>query len=127
MTITQPIKTGRVAENSEPIDLIARLTRRYVTGWSHLDKWHRIGECRTFASSPAKWDDRGESYRSVQFVQVAAHGYRSANIKRALMSVFDHGCRCEHDCCGHVQTAATRTRHLGGNVYAVMIRGYRNI
>jgi hypothetical protein len=111
----------------EPFSLAVRMSHKYHTGWNGLDRWQTIGKAIVTKSGDAKWDDQGEGFKQVILVEAEAPGIRPANVKRALSDRFASGCRCEHDCCGHVQTFTHRVFHMGGDRYAVSIYGYRNI
>jgi hypothetical protein len=110
-----------------PFALSVMLTHKYVTGWNHLDDHHDIGEAIVTQAKDRKWDERGESFRQSLVLDVNAPGYRPRNIMRAIADTMQHGCRCEHDCCGHVHSSVRRTRHLGGSRYAVVLSGCRNV
>jgi hypothetical protein len=110
-----------------PFSIAVRLTRKYVTGWSHLDIHHELGEATLVAMKPARWDTHGESYRQLQLVRVPPSPYRVRNIIRAIHDTMQHGCTCEHDCCGHIQTHVSKVRPLCPGLFAVTVRGCRNI
>lgn len=102
-----------------------RLTYGYNSGWSHLDKWHDLGEATVVAVGKPR--ESQDSYRQVQIVEVACPGYRPRNVVRALESTMVRSCRCQHDCCGHVQSSPAKIRPLGKDRYAVLMSGYRNV
>lgn len=111
--------------DSTPFDLSMRLTYGYNSGWSHLDKWHDMGNARIIAAG--KHRESHDSFRQLQIVQVDAPGYRPRNVMRALRETMSFGCRCEHDCCGHHFGGPVRMRKLRGNRYAVLISGHMNV
>ena len=102
-----------------------RLTHGYNSGWSHLDKWHSLGEARVIANGKRR--ENFDSYRLLQIVEVIAPGYRHKNVIRALQETMSYGCRCEHDCCGHFSGYPARIRKLKTGKYAVMMSGSRNV
>lgn len=112
---------------NEPVELAVRLTHRYNTGWSYLDKRHDLGVGKVEKARTAKWDKRGESFTELLIVDASELKYRDANIARALLSSFDEGCRCEHDCCGHIQRHTRAVRKVAPKRFAVLIGGYRNV
>jgi hypothetical protein len=107
--------------------LRARITHTYVPGWNDLDKWHDLGVATLARVKPARWAENGESYRQLEIVRVDSPGYRPRNIMRAIEDTMQSGCRCEHDCCGHIQTYVKRVRQLCPGTFAVLVGGYRNI
>ena len=107
-----------------PFSISVLLTHKWATGWNHLDESHDLGSCVTTREKSPKWT--GESFR--QFLVLdATSPYRPRNIMRAIRDTLQHGCRCEHDCCGHIQSYVLRIRHLGGSRYAVILGGYMNV
>lgn len=113
---------------TDEFEISARLSHKYVSGWNHLDQWHPVGIARPVPTGrPSRWDENGESFRSFELLEVNAGNTRPANVKRAIEDTMQTGCRCEHDCCGHVQSYVSRVRRLKSNLYAVTVRGYRNI
>lgn len=121
------VKKPVPVEPPRPFALSVLLTHKYVPGWDHLDKRHDLGSAIDLRVKAAKWDDHGESCRQFLVLDVDAPRYRPRNIMRAIRDTMRRGCRCEHDCCGHIQSSVSRTRHLGGSRYAVVISGCRNI
>lgn len=121
------VNVPRANPAPDPFSLSVRLTHRYNTGWSSLDKWHDIGEARIVDLGKRRDEDHGESYRETQIIEVKAPGYRPRNIVRALYETLKFGCRCEHDCCGHYFGGASRIRPLGKDRYAVLIRASMNV
>lgn len=109
--------------------LSRRLTHKYVTGWDSLDRWHPLGSCQVIASKEKPRDEYGESFRRLLIIEVDAEAakFRPRNIARAISDAFAFGCRCEHDCCGHVQAYVSRVRHLCGNRYAAVQSLYLNV
>jgi len=114
--------------NNDQFTLSARLSYKYRTGWSHLDRWQEIGTARRVPTGrPARWDENGESFRSLELLEVNAGTTRPENVKRAIGDTMQEGCRCEHDCCGHIQSSVYQVRRLDSNLYAVIIHGHRNL
>ncbi len=108
-----------------PFPLSMRLTYGYNSGWSHLDKWHELGEATVVAVGKPR--ENHESFRQIQIVEVKSQGYRPRNIARALSATMTSGCRCQHDCCGHFQSSPARIRPLRNGRFAVLMSGYRNV
>lgn len=109
----------------EKIELFLRRTRRYNDGWAHLDEQEPIGTARHLSSKQTKKDADGCTTLSLFMVSSSAS---ADDIESALYDTLTSACRCEHDCCGHMQSRVSRIRRLGkGSLFAVRISNYRNI
>lgn len=120
--------------------LYARLTRHYVTGWNHCDRWEPLTPARSTQPQLTHRDeDGGSTWRSLFTLTPGAWVCaRWMHRRHAPKQAFTHwlaqqiaenlasGCRCEHDCCGHLQQYAT-ARYLGKRRFSVELRRYRNI
>lgn len=107
-------------------DLAVRTTRKYSVAWSDLDAWFTLGRCKVKKCLPERISNH-DTRTQLLLLSVEAPGYRRANIERAIRDTFVKACRCEHDCCGHLQTQVHRIRGLSGGEYAVKLFSYRNI
>jgi hypothetical protein len=112
-------------DNPDPFALSMRLTYGYNSGWSHLDKWHDMGNAKVTHAAKTREDDY--SFSQLLILEVDAPGYRPRNVMRAIHETMVSGCRCEHDCCGHIQSSPSKVRPLRNGTYAVLLTGYRNV
>lgn len=134
---------ARTRPRTQLIRLDARLTFRYVQGWRGEDDWEPLTQARLTAGvqtahdyedystthrhlltfGPANWQEAQQLYHRLpredrpSFVRwlgsmVAEH--------------FAYGCRCEHDCCGHLQGSASTT-YIGQRRFSVERRTTRNV
>jgi hypothetical protein len=111
----------------ESIQINKRLTYKYNTFWSNMDRWHELGMADLVRIGSKKTCQWGESSSQVFFVRVNLP-YRPINVERALYDSFIMGgCNCQHDCCGHWSFRAHKVRPLKGGLYAVLVTGYRNV
>jgi hypothetical protein len=107
-----------------------RLTFGYATGWSRLDEHEYVGEFRLLNSRLSPPTDKAEEYgeEGTYFITVRApRGASHEAIAEALQAEFNSGCRCEHDCCGHVQHSAGKPIHKKRRNWVVPVRAYLNI
>jgi hypothetical protein len=108
-----------------------RLTHTYSEGWSHLDKHEYVGEFKLLNSprhmpptlSEAESGDQGTYLMAVS----APRGVKNKVISEVLQDEFTSGCRCEHDCCGHIQRSAGVPRKTNRRTWIVPVRVYRNV
>lgn len=114
--------------NNEIITLSRRLTNKYNSGWSHLDEYEALGTAKILKER-IKHDESGESFLQIVILEVNLEGGEQEpdEAKSAIADLFDRSCRCEHDCCGHVSTYASRVMKLGGTKYCAAVHGSRNI
>jgi hypothetical protein len=107
-----------------------RLTHKYVSGWSHLDEQEYVGEFRLLNSRHLPPSEKDEDFgdEGTYFMTVRApRGASPEAIKDVLIDTFSHGCRCEHDCCGHVQHSASVPVHKKQREWVVPVRAYLNV
>lgn len=107
-----------------------RLTFQFNDGWKGEDAHEFIGEflmlkCRVRppGDQEACYDEAGERIFTVR----APRGLSSGDIINALQDVFTTACRCEHDCCGHLQTRAGLPRRIKRREWVVEVRCFHNI
>jgi hypothetical protein len=116
-----------MADFRQQLALQRRLTHHYVPGWAGEDEWQSVGGyslLRTRTIPGGDWESWGWS----NTVRVdASPGAGKLDIERALLDTFAWGCRCEHDCCGHVQGAAHKAVHIKGREWVVHGRSSRNV
>ncbi len=105
------------------ITLSKRLTYKYADGWAGLDRHVDLGTARALGE---KTVSQGSDSRTTLVLFLVASKARPANVKRAFYDSLRKSCRCEHDCCGHWQSSASKVRHLGKGLYAVKISSYVN-
>lgn len=136
---------ARTTPRTQLIPIDARLTFHYVTGWRSEDQWETMTTARLTASqkvhnpdedddsasyrhlltfAPSGWQDAQQVYRRVfagkerpTFVRWLGH---------MAAEYFAQSCRCEHDCCGHVQGYAS-LRYLGKRRFSVERRTTHNV
>ena len=121
------MKTAKLLDNQPCLDLEKRLTHRYNSGWSYLDKHEYLGQAQAIAATPHKGND--EYWRNTLLVKVVdCHGVEQDDILSALYSTFSGGrCQHEHDCCGCVSTSVNNVRPLKDGHYALRMSYSRNI
>lgn len=108
-----------------PISLERRTTHRYSRAFSYLDDHEFVGTA-TIVASKRKGDSEG--WREILVLKVEKEDFiPDSDVLAALGDSFNHGCACEHDCCGHVQTRAGRRRILSGGRAAVVVHSHRNL
>jgi len=108
------------------IALQRRLTHHYVQGWAGEDEWQCLGGYSLLNNHIIQRDQDSWEWRNT--VRVDAYpGAGMKEIERALRDTFARGCRCEHDCCGHVQDAAYKVVHIKGREWVVHGRSSRNV
>jgi hypothetical protein len=122
------------------------VTFRYVTGWASEDRWEPMTLARLTAATLVHRDDDddddGATYRHL--LTFGPHGWQDAQqlykrlfagkerptfvrwLGHMAAEYFAQGCRCEHDCCGHMQAYAS-LRYLGRRRFSVERRTYPNV
>lgn len=71
--------------------------------------------------------DSDGSGSTFMLLSISAPADQQEHIESALHDTMRHDGRCEHDCCGHVQTHIGRVRRLKSGLWAVVETFYRNI
>jgi hypothetical protein len=107
-----------------------RLTFSYVSGWSRLDEHEYVGEFRLLNSRHRSPTSKNEEYGEAGTYFMTVRAPRGAShdaISAALRVEFSGGCRCERDCCGHVQHSAGKPIHKKRRNWVVPVRAYLNI
>ena len=107
-----------------------RLTFTYVIGWSSLDEHELVGEFRVLNSRHVRPSDQAAESggAGTYFVTVRApRGAAPEAIQDALVNEFSRGCRCEHDCCGHVQHSASTPKRQKRRNWVVPVHAYYNV
>ena len=107
-----------------------RLTYQFNDGWKGEDAHEYIGEflilqcrCRPFGSQDMSGGEAGDRVYTVRVPRGVCQG----DIINALQDAFTSGCRCEHDCCGHMQTRANLPRRVKRRQWVVVVRCYHNV
>jgi hypothetical protein len=99
--------------------LTLRTSRRYASGWDHLDSSRYLGRMKLTAPRvlrPGNGYDIGPVF--IQRARVAP-GLDREQVKQALVDTLGGSrCRHEHDCCG-CATRHVQVRALGNRDYAI--------
>jgi hypothetical protein len=135
---------------SHQIDLYARLTHQYVTGWAGEDQWVPLAPVRStgptaVTASPGAYEDDDTDTRRhlLTFAPAAwvAARYvyrrnRPAHAGQRLGFIhwlewmasenFSTGCRHEHDCCGCRLTRASAT-YIGKRRFSLELHHFHNV
>lgn len=105
-----------------------RLSHQYEEGWREFDRyddrdwaWRLLGTARRRNLDP-------DSITVVYSVR-ASRPVTRKEMALAMAAAFNHGCRCEHDCCGHVQWRVMThlVRRAKRREWHVPIVGVRNV
>lgn len=134
--------------------LYARTSHHYAPGWSHLDDYEFLGTFRHTEPRLAHVSEDGDlvhvlhaKFTPVLMAEARRAWRRHAPRARswagrerkgepfrlpfklwlagAIADGFTHGCRCEHDCCGHYQTSARVT--IEGRHVRIRTHSYQNV
>lgn len=127
------------------IDLDARLTHQYVTGWAGEDQWVSLARVRSTGPTLLSQDDEGSASTRVLLTfapkdwEQAKAVYRRQNTEPRVHRVslvrwlawmardnFSTGCRHEHDCCGCRLTSAS-AHYIGKRRFSVELHHYHNV
>lgn len=107
-----------------------RLTFQFNDGWKGEDEYLFLGEFMILKSrlrhSNHQESSNGEAGERIYTVRVP-RGVSRGDIINALRDTFTTGCRCENDCCGHLQTYAYLPRCLRRRTWVVEVRCYYNV
>ena len=111
---------------NEKFTLSRQTTHRYNAAWSHLDESEDVGMARAIITKEwGKPDPHGESRRSLTILFVVSQASEE-EIREAIEDTLQFSCRCEHDCCGHVQTSVSKARRLRSGMWAVIQSSFIN-
>lgn len=92
-----------------------RLTHRYSAGWADMDDYEFPG----FTVKVVRGRfDQGADFDSTQTTAIeitASRPVTEREIAGALRSQYSYGCRCEHDCCGHLNGGPSRIQKTSKN------------
>lgn len=117
-----------------------RDTFHYVTGWAELDK-HTFAFAGQVREHWVPISDGDDDLRYRVLVTLTPAQLRDAKnswrrsgrfepfeqfMGNAIGNFFTSGCRCEHDCCAHMQYYA-RVRRTKQREWVATVSGYRNI
>jgi hypothetical protein len=124
------------------LQLAVTLSGDYNVAWSHLN--HQVDLCEARMTQPrvVEVSEDGD-YVSQALVTLRPDELAQAKqvwkaskkdlpysfervMNGAIGDYFDSSCRCEHDCCGHVNTSG-RARRVGRRTWLVKIRATRNV
>lgn len=121
--------------------LYARLTHKYVPGWADEDNWVPLTPAKFTGPTLVSQNDDGDfterreatlspgAWACAQYLH-RRHAKEGVSLPRWLAAqIGDNltsGCRCEHDCCGHLQVSAY-AQYLGQRRFSVEVRHYRNV
>jgi hypothetical protein len=107
-----------------------RLTFQFNDGWKDEDEHEFLGEFMILKSrirqSSNHDTSNGEAGERIYTVR-APRCVSEADIINALRDAFTSGCRCEHDCCGHLQTYAYLPKRQKRRTWVVEVRCYYNV
>ena len=107
-----------------------RLTFQFNDGWKGADEYQYLGEFMILKSrlrhSNHQDSSNGEAGERIYTVRVP-RGISRGDIINALRDTFTNGCRCEHDCCGHLQTYAYLPRRQKRRTWVVEVHCYYNV
>lgn len=108
-------------------DGYAQQTHTYTTAWRHLNDHRYAGRFKIISHSITGRDADG----CTMYVRVKApHGLDRKTVQQVAWNEFDQQCRCEHDCCGHLQASAhsiIRPKNGKAREWIVPIHFYRNV
>ena len=111
-------------------DGYCRLTFQFNDGWKGEDEYQYFGEFMILKSrlrhSNHQDSSNGEAGERIYTVRVP-RGISRGDIINALRDAFTNGCRCEHDCCGHVQWSGRVVRRNKRREWLVELRASRNV
>lgn len=135
-----------MAKHKLEVELTLRYS--YHVGWRHLNDTLYLFDGRMTTPRRVEVDEGGDSWTDGCVVTLSpaelAHAKRAyrkyrawANgaeqiptftraIELAVAEQFDRGCRCEHDCCGHVFSYGV-ARRIGPRTLSVRIRNSINV
>lgn len=133
-----------LAPRAQLIQLDARLSFHYVQGWRGEDQWAPLSASRLTAGTPIAHDEDDYSVTYRHLLTFGPHGWQEAKkayrrllprkerptfvrwLARMIGEHFAFGCRCEHDCCGHLQGSASAT-YIGRRRFSVERHNTRNV
>lgn len=106
------------------IDLERRTTHKYAPGWDYLDQHEAVGTGTVLSCRKTHEDEDG--HRETILLRVRSAEPKE-HIADAIHDTMRHACRCEHDCCGHIQTSVSAARKLPRqNIWVVKLSATRN-
>lgn len=97
------------------------LEHTYNVAWNYLNQQQYVGEFRVLKRVVTNEDNVILTIKAPRDIRDTFTVYRVAS------NEFDNGCRCEHDCCGHVQTHVQHVSHNKKREYKVVLYQYLNI
>lgn len=121
--------------------IYARLTHKYRTGWSHLDRHEYVFDLKLTPRKVSHLHDDG-AVDHILYGRISAKQREQARkvweslprrdrglfkhwLCRTISGEFVSGCQCEHDCCGHYQSYAATAIH--GRLVVVRVHSYPNL
>lgn len=105
-----------------------RMSHQYEEGWRYLDRYtDRDWSWRLLGTAHLRAPDPGSSV--VVYTVRASRPVSRKEMAQAMAAAFNRGCRCEHDCCGHVQWSVLphQVRRSKRREWLVPIAGVRNV
>lgn len=112
------------------VDGFRRTTRNYASEWAELDETKEVGPLRVLSQRFRAADGQQQGYGVVgdcwMRVKVPASLLPSETVA-VLRDTFTSGCRCEHDCCGHVQRLARAFKQVRKREWLVRVDLRANI
>jgi hypothetical protein len=115
------------------LSLDKRLTHTYVGTYQHEDKWEQIGSIdeigsRALPRSEEEEEDPCDPQARKVFCLVKSDR-PDDEIRQALHDTYtQHGCHCEHDCCGcrSYYAGHKRIKRVTGDLWEVVVSSSRN-
>lgn len=105
-----------------------RITHKFNEGWKDLDQQEYIGRFKQLgikAGGVHYTDDEGSTDMKLTFV--APKGVNAEDAIEVIRNELSYGCRCEHDCCGHMQSYGRDIKRVKGRIFTAVLHRYPNI
>jgi len=104
----------------------ARRTYRFNNSYKADDEHEYVGEFRVIRHVIVKNDDYEMADGSI-FTVKAPRGVSRADVVNVLTNTFSRNCRCEHDCCGCVQSGVSNVRRAKRREWRVEVLRRYNV
>jgi hypothetical protein len=107
----------------DKIQLHKRITFKFNDGWAGEDEWIHLGAAKVLQPRNHRFDGEYGTYTARVVVE---YKLGDQDVSRSIEQTLSHGCRCEHDCCGHVSESA-QVRRVSRREYFAQIFQTRNV